>query len=184
MAEPTRPTDAELRVADVVGRLMEFWGFKAVMGRLWGILYLSPDPLPAAELQERLSISAGAASMALTELQKWGVVRKTWRPGERKDFYEAETSIWKMVSRVYREREMGFIREAIDVFEGALKTARAARPRAGAEEKRRIKFIEDRLGRLLSLARVAEALLNMLLSGERIDPTPLRSLIAGAVDPE
>src|SRR5688572_2233207 len=128
---PSRPPpESELRVVEVVGRLMEFWGFKPVMGRIWTVLYLSQEPVPAAELQERLSISAGAASMALSELQKWGVVRKTWRAGERKDFFEAETSIWKMVSRVFREREMVLIREAIETFEGALKGLRAQRPKA------------------------------------------------------
>ena len=51
MLERDMPTDdddiraAELRVAEVIGGLMEFWGFKAVMGRLWTILYLSPEPL-------------------------------------------------------------------------------------------------------------------------------------------
>ena len=53
---------AELRVAEVIGGLMEFWGFKAVMGRLWTILYLSPEPLSAAELGERLQRSRPARS--------------------------------------------------------------------------------------------------------------------------
>jgi DNA-binding transcriptional regulator GbsR (MarR family) len=173
------PRESELRVVEVVGRLMEFWGFKPVMGRIWTVLYLSAEPVPAAELQERLSISAGAASMALSELQKWGVVRKTWRPGERKDFFEAETSIWKMVSRVFREREMVLIREAIETFEGALKTLRSQKGKVDAAEKLRLKFVEGRLETLLALARVGEALLNMLLAGERIDARPLQNLLGG-----
>lgn len=31
---------AQLRVADAIGVLMEFWGFKRPMGRLWTLLYL------------------------------------------------------------------------------------------------------------------------------------------------
>ena len=50
-------------------------------------------------------MSAGAVSMSLTELQRWGVVRRVWRPGERKEFYEAETDFWKMISKVFDERE-------------------------------------------------------------------------------
>jgi DNA-binding transcriptional regulator GbsR (MarR family) len=176
---PGRPSESELRVVEVVGRLMEFWGFKPVMGRLWTVLYLSPEPLPALELQERLSISAGATSMALNDLQKWGVVKKGWRPGERKDFYEAETSIWKMVSRVFREREMVLIREAIETFELALKALRTVRPKAEAAEKARLRFVEGRLETLLALARVGEVLLNMLLAGERIDSRPLQNLLGG-----
>ena len=47
--------------------------------------------LSAAELAESLSMSAGAVSMTLAELQRWGVVRRVWKPGERREFFEAET---------------------------------------------------------------------------------------------
>jgi DNA-binding transcriptional regulator GbsR (MarR family) len=167
---------AELRVAEVIGSLMEHWGFKAVMGRLWAILYFAPEPLSAAELGERLSLSTGTISMALADLQKWGVVKKAWRPGERRDFYEPETSIWKMVSRVFRERELGLVREAIDAFESALKLIAQAKPRAGVDEKRRLKFVESRIESLLSLSRIAASLIGMLASGEAIDPRPLKKL--------
>jgi DNA-binding transcriptional regulator GbsR (MarR family) len=167
---------AELRVAEVIGSLMEFWGFKAVMGRLWAILYLSPEPLSAAELGDRLAVSTGSISMAVAELQKWGVVKKSWKPGERRDYYEPETSIWKMVSRVFRERELGKVREAIGAFEAAIKLIAQARPRASTEEKKRLKFVESRLLSLLSLSRIGETLLNMLASGEAIDPRPLKKL--------
>jgi DNA-binding transcriptional regulator GbsR (MarR family) len=167
---------AELRVAEVIGQLMEFWGFKAVMGRIWGVLYLAPDPLSAAELSERLALSSGAVSMALSDLQKWGVVKKTWRPGERRDYYEPETSIWKMVSRVFRERELGYVREAISAFESGLKQIAVVRARASPEQKKRLKFIEGRLDSLLTVARVGEGLLNMLLAGQRIDVDPIKKL--------
>lgn len=167
---------AELRVAEVIGHLMEFWGFKAVMGRIWAILYLSPEPLSAAELGERLALSAGSVSMALSDLQKWGVVKKAWRPGERRDYYEPETGIWKMVSRVFRERELVKVRESIEAFDAALKLVGAARGKAQSEEKKRLKFIEGRLVALLTLSRIGESLINMLVSGEPIDPQPIKSL--------
>lgn len=158
---------------------MEFWGFKAVMGRLWAILYLSPEPLSAAELGEKLSLSAGSISMALADLQKWGVVKKAWRPGERRDFYEPETSIWKMVSRVFRERELTYVREAITAFEAALRHVAQLKSKATPEQKRRLKFVEGRLGSLLTLGRLGEGLLAMLVSGAPIDPQPLKALFEG-----
>jgi len=167
---------AELRVAEVIGQLMEFWGFKAVMGRIWAILYLAPEPLAAAELSERLALSSCAVSMALSDLQKWGVVKKTWRPGERRDYYEPETSIWKMVSRVFRERELGYVREAISAFESGLKQIAVVRARASPDQKKRLKFIEGRLDSLLTVARVGEGLLNMLLAGQRVDVDPIKKL--------
>jgi DNA-binding transcriptional regulator GbsR (MarR family) len=176
-SDPENPiAQAELRVAEVIGGLMEFWGFKAVMGRLWTILYLSPEPLSAAELGERLSLSTGAISMALSDLQKWGVVKKAWRPGERRDYYEPETSIWKMVTRVFRERELALVREGIAAFEAAKRLVESARSKATSDEKRRLKFIEGRLESLLTLSRIGEGLLAMLASGEPVDPQPIKSL--------
>lgn len=175
------PTDddiraAELRVAEVIGGLMEFWGFKAVMGRLWTMLYLSPEPLPAAELGERLQASAGAVSMALNDLQKWGVVKKSWKPGDRRDYYEPETSIWKMVTRVFRERELGQVRSAIEAFETARKNLGKLKSAADAETRRRLKFIDGRLSSLLTLSRIGEGLLIMLTSGQPVDPQPMKTL--------
>src|SRR5690606_26006771 len=40
---------SELLVSEAVGRLMEFWGFKRNMGRVWTVLYLSVDPLSAGD---------------------------------------------------------------------------------------------------------------------------------------
>jgi DNA-binding transcriptional regulator GbsR (MarR family) len=169
---PTREVDglssAELAVADTVGRLMEFWGFKRPMGRIWTVLYLSPEPLGAAELGELLKMSAGGVSMTLSELAKWSAVKKTWRPGERRDFYEAETDVGKMVQRVLRERELTMVSE----FAAALETAERSLPRA-AKPPRSLAFKRERMGQLRSLAALGQALLTALASGKAIDPGPI-----------
>jgi DNA-binding transcriptional regulator GbsR (MarR family) len=164
---PASEDSITIRVADTIGGLIQFWGFKRGMGRLWTILYLSEEPMSAVELQERLAMSAGAVSMHVGELVKWGVVKKTWVPGERKDFYEPETSVWKMVSRVFRERELAQIRGAIEVFEGAL-------AELGKSDKKRVKLLAERIDSLLQLARVGEALLSAVLDGRKIDLGPIR----------
>src|SRR5690349_1501337 len=125
-----------LRVADAVGALMEAWGFKRNMGRLWALLYLEQRPLSAQDIGDRLAISSGATSMLLTELQQWSIVKKTWIPGERREHFEAETSIWKMVSRVFRERELRWIEDALAVFESA-QGELAADPAAAGDTERR-----------------------------------------------
>jgi DNA-binding transcriptional regulator GbsR (MarR family) len=62
-----RDPSAEQRVADAIGRMMAFWGFRRNLGRIWALLYLAPAPVAAAELVERLRLSTGAVSMALSE---------------------------------------------------------------------------------------------------------------------
>ena len=40
-------------VADTIGQLVEFWGFKRIMGRLWTVLYLEPEPISAVNSPSR-----------------------------------------------------------------------------------------------------------------------------------
>src|SRR5205823_978537 len=155
---------AALQVADAVGELMESWGFKRNMGRMWAVLYLEDHPLTAAELGERLGLSTGAVSMLLAELVQWGIVKKAWVVGERREHYEAETSIWKMISRVFRERELRWIHTARDAFEAAQKQL----------EPRR-KLIAERVANLVQLAQVGASLLENVLEGESVDALPIKT---------
>jgi DNA-binding transcriptional regulator GbsR (MarR family) len=164
---------AILRVADMIGGLMEFWGFKRNMGRMWCVLFLESEPLSAQDLCQRLSLSTGAVSMTLGELQKWGVVRKAWVPGQRRDYFEPETDIWKMVSRVFRERELREIQASIETFAGALKTIAEREAAASGPEREKLEFIRTRMTELRELARIAEKLLDAMLQGESIDASPL-----------
>src|SRR5690348_5361628 len=110
MADPLR--EAELLCADAIGDVIEHWGFRKALGRVWAVLYLETSPLSAPEIAERLTMSAGAVSTTVSELQRWGVVRRVWKPGERKEFFEAETDFWKMISKVVSERER-FLAESV-----------------------------------------------------------------------
>lgn len=177
MAAPdnTNPTnELLLRVADAVGGLMEFWGFKRNMGRMWTLLYLNPDPMSAADLSESLSLSSGAVSMTVNELQKWGVVKKAWVPGERRDYYEPETSIWKMVSRVFRERELQQIKSALELFETAIARLDGEVDAASGDERKRLQFALERIKGLTNLARIGAALLEGILSGKSVDASPIK----------
>ena len=175
MAGALMATKAEERkllheVADAIGALIEFWGFKRVMGRLWTILYLQDEPLTAAELCERLEISTGAASMTLAELERWGVVKRSRKPGDRREYFEAETDIWKMVSRVLRERELQQIDRALDVLERARKMISESPPPGDGA---RAKLLADRIGRLADLARLGRTFLTAIVDHARVDLGPL-----------
>ena len=167
---PTPPYagSPELAVADTVGQLMEFWGFKRPMGRIWALLYLSPQPLGAAEVGEQLRMSSGAVSMALSELLKWAAVKKTWRPGERRDYYEAETSIGKLVQRVLRERELVLVQQ----FGETLAEAERRLSEPGAPSLEGAAHKQERLRELQQLAKLGESLLTALVSGRSVDPSP------------
>ena len=160
---------AVLKVADAVGALMEAWGFRRNMGRMWAVLYLEDHPLTAADLGDRLGLSTGAVSMLVNELEDWGIIKKTWVVGERREHFAAETSIWKMISRVYRERELRWIRTARDAFSAA-----GEELEAGDDERHRL--IAGRVAGLTQLAEVGAHLLETMLEGEAVDSLPIKTV--------
>ena len=175
---------SEILVSDVVGRLIEFWGFKRNMGRVWSVLYLSLEPLSAEDLRHALKLSSGAVSMTLSELSRWGVVRRVWVQGERKDFYAAEVQLWRMISRVFSERERAEIAFAVDTFEEALRALDATREEAArAKDKAKLARVElqrERIGQLLELARLGKRLLDGLLTTAKLDAEPLVRFLLGS----
>jgi DNA-binding transcriptional regulator GbsR (MarR family) len=167
--------EAELKAADAMGRLMEFWGFRRHMGRIWTVLYLSPDPMTTLALSEALRLSSSAVSLSLAELVRWGAVRKTWVPGERKDFFEAETNVWKLLRRVYERRELNLIRETIEAFAEAQQRLEEARPQLTQKERRRVDHMRKRLSHLSALSRAGERLVGLLVAGRMINPADLQT---------
>jgi DNA-binding transcriptional regulator GbsR (MarR family) len=167
---------AELVVADAVGALMELWGFRRQLGRIWAVLFLSERPLAAPDLCERLGISTGLLSMSLQELRRWGVVRGVAVPGDRKEHYQAETNVWRMVRRVLAEREKRAVEEALAVFEAALAEVRGALRDVDPRVKRAARHQLERLSQLVALTRSVLGMLRVLLETARLDLAPLKAL--------
>jgi len=103
---------AQRVVSDVFGNIAAFWGFTRTQGRIFGLLFVSPEPLVPTQVRQRLQISTGSTSMTLASLQDWGVVHRQGR------HYVAETDLWKLITNVFRRRERAEIVDAIDRLSG------------------------------------------------------------------
>jgi DNA-binding transcriptional regulator GbsR (MarR family) len=170
---------SEKLVSDAIGRLIEFWGFKRNMGRVWAVLYLSETPLTAKDLQERLSLSVGAVSMTVSALERWSVVKKVWIEGDRRDHFVAEGNLWRMISRVLAEREKVVIIDAIDELEKALAHVEERQKARDPAERARARLQRDRIKQLLELARLGRSLLEALVTKGRVDASPLIRILLG-----
>ena len=136
----TAPAPTLEDVANTVGALMRFWGFREILGRTWAFLYLSPQPLSAEDLTARLRTSRGNISVALQEMQRWGIVHREPLQGRTKG-YSAETDIWRMISRVYREREKYEVDKATGIFDKALKKPLSAFQKKRVEKLRELSIL-------------------------------------------
>ncbi len=167
---------AELAVAETVGGLMELWGFRRQLGRIWAVLFLSERPLAAPELCERLDISTGLLSMSLSELRDWGVVRGVAVEGDRKEHYRAETNVWRLVAHVLREREKKRVEDALAAFEKALHDVRARMADPDPDVRSLARFKAKRLELLVGLCQAALGVLRLLLDSARADVGPIKAL--------
>jgi hypothetical protein len=73
------------------------------------------------------------------------------------------------VSRVFRERELNWIKQARDAFEEA-----KAEARPGNDARK--KLIAERIASLTNLAQVGANLLESMLEGEAVDSLPLKTM--------
>lgn len=162
-------------LADTIGQMMEFWGFKHIMGRIWTILYMSSQPMSAPDLADRLKASSGSVSMALQDLLKWGAIRKVCPRDSRKDHFVAEDNFWKLLTRVLTEREARRIETTRESLDETLRTLQAAEssPETATAE---IQFQKARIQELKRLSSVASQILKMLVLSAKVDATPLRRL--------
>ena len=147
------------------------------MGRIFGLLYLSPRPLPRDDIQRRLAISVGSASMTLTALQRWGVVHKVRVRGVRAAHYAAETDFWKMISRVLDERERKEITTAVRIVQEAKTHAAAVGKLARGSQRDDAAFVAERLDRLHDICALGQTLLDMLLGQLKLDVGSFRDVL-------
>jgi len=166
--------EARRVVAEAVGDLMAFWNFKPSMGRVWACLYLSPRPLTSAEIVEETGLSVGSVSMTLTDLQSWGVVRSAGRSGSRRCF-EAETDVFKMVTRVFRERELTLVRSTIQKLETAVRLIDEHGRSSVPSEMLEGRFVATRAQRLLDLAHTGHKMIDRFTRVGRIDMASIRN---------
>ncbi len=99
------------------GVLGSQWGINKTMAQIHALLYISPNPLSMEEIMEELQISRGNASMNLRSIMEWGIVYKVTKPGERKEFFEAEKNLDELAVKVARERSKREIKPVVKVLD-------------------------------------------------------------------
>ncbi|MDJ0752949.1 MAG: hypothetical protein QNJ45_05485 [Ardenticatenaceae bacterium] len=149
-----------------IGRLARFFGFNEVMGRLYGTLLMSPDPLSLDDLGERLQISKGSVSMNMRAIERWGMAKEVWMRGERKKYYEAESDMWQVIRNVLGGREMREVQLALQVLGDSVKRLKSAQDELTAEEQALAEYYLTRVADLRNFFEFAEMMLNSLLITE------------------
>ncbi len=145
-----------------LGSVGHLWGLNEVVGRLFGALYFSEEPLSLDELAHRLGVSPATVSLNLPVLEGLRTVKRVWKRGDRKRYYTAETDIAKiigeMVRTVIREEVELLTRASGDAFETLDRLVEEAPPSL----RPRILRDRSRIQALAEYAVVAQRLLEVV----------------------
>ncbi len=71
---------------------------------IYGLLFMSPEPMTLDGVIQRLGISRGSASQGLNFLRKSGAVRIVRIPGRRPQHFEAVAELRQLVARLLQDR--------------------------------------------------------------------------------
>jgi HTH-type transcriptional regulator, glycine betaine synthesis regulator len=123
---------------------------------VYGLLFVSPRPLPAEELVERLGASRTGAERALLLLRRAGLLRMVYVPGDRRMHYEAVAEPRHMVEGFLRDQVLPQLANAGNRID---RLAEAVRKLPGEERSQ----VSGRVAKLQSWGKKSRTLAPMIL---------------------
>lgn len=130
-----RPPPIETEFARFAGEMAESFSFNKSLGQIYGLLYISSEPLSLSDIARELLMSKGNASLNLRVLEEWNAVRRVFVSGTRQDFYEANRDLKQIVVRRIVEGLDKRMLAAEQAFERLLATPGGA---AGEEARKKV----------------------------------------------
>ena len=88
-----------------LSQISRFWGFPKGMGAIFAVLYLSPTALSLDEIVTETGLTKGAVSTEIRTLARMGLVHRSSKLGDRKDYYEAESDFYATIRSILQERQ-------------------------------------------------------------------------------
>ena len=101
----TKLTQLKQDFTEGLSQISRFWGFPKGMGAIFAVLYLSPTPLSLDEIVQETGLTKGAISTEVRTLARMGLVHRSSKLADRKDYYEAEDDFYKSIRSILKERQ-------------------------------------------------------------------------------
>jgi DNA-binding transcriptional regulator GbsR (MarR family) len=102
------------------GEMGSRWGINRTVGQIYALIFVSPAPLNADEIAEKLEFSRSNVSMGLKELQAWRLVKLRHLPGDRREYFEAPSDAWEIFRTLAEERRRREIEPTLSMLRNAL----------------------------------------------------------------
>ena len=153
---------AQDKFTESIGKLAESFGLNKSVAQLYAVLYLSDKPLSLDELVDKLKVSKGNISLNIRTLEEWGAVKSVWVKGSRKDYYEVEQDIKKVVANKLKSsmdkritQVSGMLDEFKEIIASAEKEFTDDEKKIAKKYKEQVKKIEEMKNAASSMLRLA-----------------------------
>lgn len=110
-------SEAKEKYIQTWGTFATNWGINRTMAQVHALLLANGKPLSTDEVMEQLEISRGNANMNLRALIDWGIVRKEFIKGDRKEYFVAEKDVWYLFKQITKERRKREIEPVISFLD-------------------------------------------------------------------
>ncbi len=159
---PTSKTQSQ-NLSSIQQQVVDFFvdgvrvlGLPRSIGEIYGLLFISSEPLALDDLVQKLDISKGSASQGLRTLKTLGAVREAENISDRRTYYEPATDLKRLVG--------GFIREQIrpHIDSGKSKLQQLQETAALTTDPIERAFLNERIERLESWMKRGGQLLPIL----------------------
>ncbi|MDD4910397.1 MAG: winged helix-turn-helix transcriptional regulator [Candidatus Omnitrophica bacterium] len=158
-------TQAQNVFMNKINQICSKFGLNNIMAQLYALLYLNGRVMSLDEMAEALKISKGSVSVNIRALERYGAVKRVWMRGSRKDYYEAESDIYKVIMERVRSLVQGRLSEVEDMIGSADSVFESAGPDGNNGDEESAKIFKQRLVELKGIKEKAQNLFDLFNSG-------------------
>ncbi len=155
-----------------LSQISRFWGFPKGMGAIFGVLYLSPTSLSLDDLVQETGLTKGAISTEIRSLARMGLVHRSTKLGDRKDYYEAETDFYTAIRSILKERQNSEFDRAV----GSVKQTLTAMDENWVEDEE-WQFVYERVQALQNFFNAIDSLARAVVKLESLGLTNVQKIL-------
>ncbi len=115
MSEISTFTDVQEQFAEFFGRAASLYNINPLLGRLYGYLFLAPEPMTLDDLCRASGAAKSTVSVAMRSLEHYRLIRRHWYKGQRKDFFVPRTDMNNVLNELFQfffSPELTYMQEA------------------------------------------------------------------------